>query len=197
MIYEVIVTTTNADGRLHVAPMGIRRDDHTVYISPFKPSTTLANLIETETAVINYTDDVRVFAGCLTGRHDWSVTAAKKVKGLRLDACLAHEELRVSHIEAHELRPRVHCEVVYRETHQAFSGFNRAQAAVIEGAVLTSRLDMLPMEKIETEFEYLKIAIDKTAGPRELEAWSWLMDKLQSWREAQSSTKPSNQASSS
>jgi len=62
--------------------------------------------------------------------------------------------------------------------HQAFQGFNRAQAAVIELAVLVSRLKRLPMEKIRQEMDYLAIAIEKTAGPRELEAWAWLTEAV-------------------
>jgi len=49
---------------------------------------------------------------------------------------------------------------------------------VVEAAILTSRLDMLPRDKIMSEIAYLKIAIDKTAGPEEREAWEWLMDKI-------------------
>ena len=45
-------------------------------------------------------------------------------------------------------------------------GFNRAQAAVLEGAVLVSRLHLLPPEKIDGGMDYLQIAIDKTPGPR-------------------------------
>jgi hypothetical protein len=45
---------------------------------------------------------------------------------------------------------------------------------VIEGAVLVSRLHMLPRDKIDSEMRYLQIAIDKTAGPAEIEAWGWL-----------------------
>ena len=60
-----------------------------------------------------------------------------------------------------------------------FPGFNRAQAAVIEGAVLVSRLGMLPRDKVETEMDYLQIAIDKTAGPLEQEAWDWLYAAVQ------------------
>jgi len=45
-----------------------------------------------------------------------------------------------------------------------FSGFNRAQAAVIEAAILVSRLNMLPQEKIDAEMAYLRIAVEKTAG---------------------------------
>jgi uncharacterized protein len=55
---------------------------------------------------------------------------------------------------------------------------NRAQAAVIEGAVLVSRLHMLPAEKIASEMAYLQIAIDKTAGSEEREAWSWLREAV-------------------
>jgi hypothetical protein len=38
---------------------------------------------------------------------------------------------------------------------------------------------MLPVEKIQHEIAYLTIAIEKTAGPRELEAWGWLMNKIE------------------
>ena len=37
---------------------------------------------------------------------------------------------------------------------------------------------MLPAEKIEDEIAYLKIAIDKTAGPDEEQAWYWLLEKV-------------------
>jgi len=43
-----------------------------------------------------------------------------------------------------------------------------------------SRLHMLAREKVEQEIAYLRIAIDKTAGPDETQAWSWLMDKVKS-----------------
>ena len=46
---------------------------------------------------------------------------------------------------------------------------------MLEGAILVSRLHMLPAEKVEGELRYLKIAIDKTAGEAEREAWGWLM----------------------
>ncbi|MGH8750354.1 MAG: DUF447 family spectrin-like domain-containing protein, partial [Burkholderiales bacterium] len=61
-------------------------------------------------------------------------------------------------------------------------GFNRAQGAVLEAAVLVSRLHLLPREKIEAEVKYLAIAIEKTAGPAEREAWSWLMEKIEAHR---------------
>jgi uncharacterized protein len=41
---------------------------------------------------------------------------------------------------------------------------------------------MLPPDKVEAELKYLQIAIDKTAGDREHEAWSWLMERIDAWR---------------
>ena len=63
-------------------------------------------------------------------------------------------------------------------THGPFRGFNRAQSAVVEAAILVSRLHMLSPEKIRSELTYLTIAIDKTAGAREIEAWGWLLTKI-------------------
>ena len=33
-------------------------------------------------------------------------------------------------------------------------------------------------EKVEREIAYLAIGLEKTAGPREREAWGWLMDAV-------------------
>jgi hypothetical protein len=68
--------------------------------------------------------------------------------------------------------------------HAPFLGFNRAQSAVIEGAVLVSRLRMLPPEKVDAEMAYLQIAIDKTAGAEEREAWGWLREAIDRHRAA-------------
>src|SRR5690606_31881845 len=76
------------------------------------------------------------------------------------------------------VRPRHFCRVVQEGTHAPFTGLNRAKAAVLELAILVSRLNMLPREKIEAELAYLSIAIGKTAGPDEREAWDWLMEKV-------------------
>lgn len=187
MIRETIVTTMNVAGVVHIAPLGIIADGEGWIIAPFHPSTTLENLRAVPFAVANYTDDVRVFAGCLTGRTQWPTTASDKVPVPRLAGALAHAELSVKRIAEDAQRPRFHCVVVQEVQHAPFHGFNRAQAAVIEAAILTSRLHMLPLEKVENELAYLEIAVSKTAGPAEQEAWDWLMDKISAFR---AGTKP-------
>ena len=183
MIRETIVTTVNPAGDVHIAPLGIIADGDGWIIAPFHPSTTLDNLRATPFAVANYTDDVRVFAGCLTGRNLWPTTASQSVPVPRLVDTLAHAELAVTRITEDEQRPRFHCRVVRLDSHAPFRGFNRAQAAVIEAAILASRLRMLPREKVESEMAYLEIAVGKTAAAAELEAWSWLTEKIRAYYE--------------
>jgi hypothetical protein len=178
MIQETIVTTCSTDGQPHIAPMGIHLQEDYRIILPFRPSTTLDNLLATGHAVLNHTDDVRVFAGCLTGRMDWPLLPTESFEGVRLAAALAHDELELVRVEEDELRPRLLCKSVYEAAHAPFRGFNRAQFAVLEAAILVSRLGRLPQEKIETELQYLRVILGKCAGQRELEAWAWLMDTI-------------------
>jgi uncharacterized protein len=179
MIREVIVTTVDAAGKAHIAPFGLIAAGGDWIIAPFRPSTSLANLEQVPYAVANYADDVRIFAGCLTGRRDWPLITLANFPVPRLAAALAYAELAVVRVEEDPQRPRFVCRVLRQVNHAPFQGLNRAKAAVLELAVLVSRLDFLPRDKIEREIAYLKIAIDKTAGPEEAEAWGWLMEKVE------------------
>jgi uncharacterized protein len=178
-IYEVIVTTLAEDGLVHAAPMGIREEKGAFIVAPFKPSTTHDNLSRHPECVVNYTDDVRVFAGSVTGRRCWPTRAARCVRGGVLLQALAHSELVVTEVKETGPRAYFYCRVVHEISHAPFRGFNRAQSAVIEAAVLVSRLYLLPLEEVYRELESLKRAVNKTAGPQEWEAWEWLMERVQ------------------
>jgi hypothetical protein len=177
MIRETIVTTVDKAGTVHIAPLGIILDGEHWIIAPFRPSRTLDNLLQVPNAVVSHVDDVRIFAGCLTGRRDWP-TVATEGPVPRLEAAIAHWELSVEGVTEDEQRPRFKMRLVRAVSHAPFAGFNRAQAAVIELAILSSRLDRLSREKIAREVAYLSIAVEKTAGPREAEAWAWLMRRI-------------------
>ncbi len=182
MIQETLITTVNLHGDPHIAPMGVHVDKDQYIILPFRPSTTLENLLQSGVAVINYCDDVRIFAGCLTGRRDWPLLPAQQIAGHYLADTLAHTELKLVRVEDDDTRPKLFCEAVHSVNHRPFQGFNRAQFAVLEAAILISRLDRLPWEKIQSELDYLRIGLDKTAGERELQAWSWLMETIEQHR---------------
>lgn len=220
LIYETVVTTRSPDGVVHVAPMGVRHVGDEVVLMPFRPSVTLANIEATGHAVMNLLTDVRVFAGCVTGRREWPTVAldgeraggatdvgnvgnavedgsarggtsgsrpsgvdrASPFPGVRLAAALGHVALRLVASDDDGQRPVLRLARVHAAQHAFFQGHNRAQAAVVEGAVLVSRLHMLPADKIDGEMRYLQIAIDKTAGPAELEAWGWLCEAVAAHR---------------
>lgn len=177
MIREAIVTTIDRSGTPHLAPLGLIEEGDLWILAPFRPSTTLDNLESLPYAVASYTDDPLVFAGLVTGRRDWPLCSSAQVPVPRLGFALAHAELVVAHVEDRVERPRYHCRVLHREQHAPFEGFNRARNAVLEGAILVTRLHLLPRERVEREMDHLAIAVEKTAGPREREAWSWLIAK--------------------
>lgn len=181
MIRETIVSTADRAGKVHFAPLGLITEGDGFIIAPFHPSTTLDNLRDVPFAAANFTDDVRVFAGCLTGRGEWPSAACDGIPVRRLAQALAHAELAVTRISEDKERPRFHCRVLRTVTHAPFKGFNRAQAAVIEAAILVSRLQLLPRDKIDREIGYLEIAVNKTASPIEVEAWNWLLDSIKAF----------------
>jgi len=180
-IDEVIVTTLSANGCAHSAPMGITRSNGQVLIQPFKPSTTYDNLKAHRQCTINYTDDVRVFAGAVTGRRTWNTLPCQQIEGEYLEQALAHIELELVIFDDSDPRASFTGTIIKEVMHAPFCGFNRAQNAVIEAAVLTSRLNILPEDKIKQEISYLRLAIEKTGGDRERQAWGWLMDKIEDY----------------
>lgn len=176
-IDEIILITECEDGSPHIAPFGIRERDGLILIAPFKPSTSLTNMLAGRPVTLNTTDDVRVFAGALTGRRSWPVS--KQDDAIVLSSALSYQPLQLVKVEDDEVRPNLYFEVLKQSNLKPFRGYNRAQAAVIELCVLVSRLNRLPIEKIEAEMAYLQIAIDKTAGEQEFEAWTWLLEAVE------------------
>lgn len=176
MILEAIVTTINEDGSTNISPMGptVTADLSQFVLRPFDTSTTFANLKRTKSGVMHVTDDVLMFARSAIG--DKPVEArtkdAEKVEGkILLDAC-RYYEFRVEFIDETGARMSLNCQTVGSGRLRDFWGFNRAKHAVIEAAILATRLDFLPSSEIEESMVRLQTIVDKTAGPQEIEAMS-------------------------
>lgn len=179
LIRESIVATLAADGRPHLAPLGVIVEGEGRILAPFHPSATLANLRRDAVACVNYVQDVRIFAGLITHRRShWPLLPAERVRGFRLEAALAHEELELVDIVEDPTRPRFRFRVVHAAVHAPFDGFNRARHAVIEACILLSRRHLLPAEQIREAIAALAPLVDKTAGEAEREAWTWIRDAL-------------------
>ena len=183
-VRETIVTTKNIDNSIKSSPLGIYIDNKVLKIKPFKPSTSLDNIIRNNSGVINYIDDVRLFASAITKKNiviDYE--NAKKIDCSRIKNCISHTEFVVKKVENDQKRPTIICEPVHEEIHKMYYGFNRAKSAVIELCILASRLGIIDDKKIDDEIKYLKISIDKTASENEIEAWEWLMDYINTYRD--------------
>jgi uncharacterized protein len=177
VIIEVIVTTRDPAGLINVAPMGVEwLSSSSLVLKPFLDTTTFRNVQATGVAVINVTDDVRVFARAAIGNPGEPTVPAATVPGdVLADTCTWHE-VEVVTIDATPPRSRIETRVVHRGAHREFLGFNRARHAVLEAAILATRLHLLPHDEIRAEVGRLQILVDKTAGPREREAWTLITD---------------------
>lgn len=183
VIYEAIVTTVRPDGTPHITPLGIRWRAGQVVLMPFRPSSTLAQALATRRAVVSLITDTRIMAGCVTGRRDWPCVPT--AGGFRLAAALRHLDLQLARVDDDAQRPTLTFDVTADQTHAPFAGLNRAQAAVLEGAVLISRLHLLAPDKVDAEMAYLAIAIAKTASDAEREGWAWLQEAVAAHRQRQ------------
>jgi hypothetical protein len=178
LIHECVVTTLSAEGRPHIAPLGLIEDGAHWIAAPFRPSTTLFNLEHGKKFTASFTDDPRVFAGLVTGVRSFPLTDIEGWPAPRLSVALAHAELEIDRVEEDETRPRFFCRVRHTESHRPFLGMNRARSAVLEAAILATRLGRLSREKIDSELDYHSIAIENTAGAPEREPWEMVMEKI-------------------
>lgn len=177
-ILETVVATLNADGTPHVRPYGLHRDGADWIFLPFRPSPAIDNLARHPFLTVSAPSDVRVIAGLLTGRAAPALVPADTVPGVRLADTAGHMELEAVGFSDDPVRPRYRCRVLHEAAHRPFLGFNRAQAAVLEAAILSTRLDRLPRETVEREVAHLAVAVEKCAGPQEAEAWAWIVEKI-------------------
>ena len=180
MILEGIVTTVNPDGSANISPMGPRVDRQFTHLllRPFQTSTTYQNLRRTGEGVFHITDDVLLIAKAAVGRliPVPSLQPASHVAGFVLPGACRWFAFRVSLLDDLEERTTIDCTVVGSGDLRPFFGFNRAKHAVLEAAILATRIGILPSEKITEELERLAIPVDKTAGAQEREAFEFLRD---------------------
>ena len=178
MILEGLITTTDADGRMHLAPMGPTVDGpdfRSFLLRPFPTSTTYQNLVRTGEGVLHITDDVLLLARAAVGEAGMPPSRmAERIDGFVLVDCCRAYEFRIAERDASRERVHLTADVVQTHRIRDFFGFNRAMHAVLEAAILATRFHVLPAREIEREFARLRVIVDKTAGPRERDAMAFL-----------------------
>jgi len=172
VIIETIVTTLDAKGAVNVAPMGVEWSDDVLVVKPFLDTTTFRNLRDTRVAVVNLTDDVRIFVRAALYSTNAPTIPATVVQGVVLSGASSWREVEVTSIDATPPRSRIETRVVFRAAQGEFLGFNRARHAVLEATILATRLHLIPHDEVRRQVDALAVLVDKTAGPREQEGWA-------------------------
>jgi hypothetical protein len=179
MIIETIVTTRGRDGAVNCAPMGVEWDEDTIVLKPFLETATYRNVAATGAAVVNLTDDVRVFAQAAISNPVYETAPAIVVDGVVLVGCCSWREVAVRAIDNTPPRARIDTAVVHRGMRREFVGFNRA--AHRSSRRRSTRLACICCPgPSSSEARPAAVIVNKTAGPRELEAMSLLVDFIRS-----------------
>jgi hypothetical protein len=184
LIAEGIVTTVNPDGSANVSPMGprVNREFTRLLLRPFQTSTTYQNLKRTGEGIFHITDDVLLIAKAAVGQLSPlpPLAPANHVRGSVLTGACRWFEFRVTKLDDSQERTTIDCTVIAAGEFRPFFGFNRAKHAVLEAAILATRIGILPGEQIRAELERLAIPVEKTAGTQEREAFECLRQYIQS-----------------
>lgn len=179
MILEGLVTTTNQDGSLQVAPMGpeVSGPNFTHFVlRPFPSSQSYKNLRAKPEGVLHVIDDVLLLAKSAIGRPKPPppTKPAEKVDGQILTDCCRYFEFRVTAMDDSQVRVKLECEVVASGTLRDHFGFNRAKHAVLESAIAATRIGIIRTEEIKELFQRMRVIVNKTGGAQELEAMTIL-----------------------
>lgn len=178
LILEGIVTTLNVDHTVNVSPMGplVDRDLTRFTLRPYQTSTTYKNLKRTGCGVFHVVDDVELLAKAAVGDvipKPSCVPCASIPGQVLVDACRWYA-LQVETLEDREPRTTIVSNVVEHGRRRDFFGFNRAKHAVLEAAILATRVQFLPAEEIHAEWKRLEVIVHKTAGDQEQRAFDFL-----------------------
>jgi hypothetical protein len=149
-------------------------------LRPFKSAQTYRNLKAHGEGVFHVTDDVLLLAQSAVGIIDpWpALTPASQVRGRILaDACRFYE-FRVQRFDDSQERTQIEVEIVAAGRQRDFFGFNRAKHAVVEAAILATRLHFLPRADVQAEMQRLLPMVQKTGGDQELKAFRFLQDYI-------------------
>jgi hypothetical protein len=177
-LLEGIVTTLNDDGTPNIAPMGPIVDARfeRLLLRPFRSSVTYRNLKRTGQGVLHVTDDVELLARAAIGRLERQppLRPAAAVDGVILEDACRWYAFRVESLDDRDDRTTIMARVVDCGRQRDFFGFNRAKHAVVEAAILATRIGIIDPHVILREFERLAVAVVKTGGHEERGAFDFL-----------------------
>jgi hypothetical protein len=174
-----VIATTEKNGIINAAPIGIIRDGDKLYIRLFTGTHTYDNVLENGWFVANVTHDAWIFAETaledLTQDHFYrreGLPVLKDAEAWGLFKCEPYPlDIVIANVEL------VKGEVLRKD----FRAFNRGAALVIEAAVAATRYLALRTDPYYEELMKTQRIINRCGGPREREAMDRLMERIDSY----------------
>jgi hypothetical protein len=178
MILEGLISTVDEAGQPHISAIGPTVDESFTrfVLRPFRTSRTFHNLQRSHQAVFHVTDDAEAIAAAVCGKEPSRATffPAKTVRGFVLSTACRAYELEITEFDTSDARALLNCRVTLVHRMRDFFGFNRAKHAVVEAAILASRVGIVPENDIRSEWNHLRTLVEKTGGSAEHRAFEQL-----------------------
>ena len=187
MILEGLATTTDAAGRVNLAPLGTiwpndagDREEDRFFLRPFAGSTTCTNLLATRRGVWHVTDDAVLIVRAVVGDPAADTVPLPDGPDVRLADCCRWVAFEVTEAVGPDDRGlhRLTAAVTDRGRVRDAVGLNRAAFALVEGAILATRTFLLARDELDRRLADLAPLIHKTGTPRDAAAWSDLVAEI-------------------
>lgn len=170
MIIETIFSTIDESGNPNFAPMGLLWGDEDVTVLPYRTTQTFRNLHSNGCGVANITDDVLAYVQSALYQAVLPHFSAKAIKGIVFEGACSWLELEVVSTGDSDERAEMRCRVMHTGRQRDFLGFCRARGAVIEAAILATRVGLYSRKAVEDKLIPYGEIIEKTGAAIERQA---------------------------
>lgn len=179
MIIETIFSTLDSDGKPNFAPMGIEWGEELVTVRPFRNTNTYRNLLASGYGVANLTDDVLAYVRSALYDAVLPHFPSKAIPGAVFEGACSWRELKlVAEIGLGD-RAELSCAVAHVGRQRDFLGFCRAGYAVIEAAILATRLDFYDPRLVSEKLEHYAEIVRKTGSENDSQAFRLVREYVQ------------------
>lgn len=183
LILEGIVTTISPDGSTNISPMGpvVDRGLTNLRLRPFQTSRTYLNLKRTGHGVFHITDDIELLVRAATGQltEPPELRSCPRGEGNYLAGACRWYAFEVTSLDDRSERTDIQCGIVEVGRIRDFLGWNRAQSAIVEAAILATRIHILDADDIIRQLDEFAVIVEKTAGSAERRAFELVRSYVQ------------------
>ena len=176
MIIEGLITCApvGKQAQPHVAALGpVVNPELTEWrLRPFQSSKVFSLLRDNPRCVFHTLDDALTVVQLVLGQTPELSFSQNSSGAWIVDQACHWFELEIDSWDVSGPRSEATARLVHQADLRPFWGWNRAKHALLEAAILISRAQLMKPEELRQQLSILRTPIEKTAGPRETQAWS-------------------------